>query len=263
MYAQLKKKIDSVLARGGKLLIPYITAGYPDYNSTLKIVEILYRNGADILELGIPFSDPLADGATIQYSSQVALEGGMTLRKAFLLLNEIKRNFDIPVIFMSYYNPIYHLGLEKFAQLALRFDLDGVIVPDLPPEEADSLLKIARKTNFALIFLIAPTTPLKRVRKISALSRGFLYYVSLTGVTGAREKLASHLQKKLREIKKVAKLPICVGFGISQPWQAKKITAIAQGVIIGSAVINIIKDNYPSYHRKLANFIRKFRIVLE
>jgi tryptophan synthase alpha chain len=263
MYPKLRKKIDAVIKKRRKLFIPYITCGYPTYNDTLKIVSALFKAGADIIELGIPFSDPLADGPTIQKSSQVAIANKMNLRKAFQLLKDIKLRFNIPIVFMSYYNPIYHMGLNRFEKKAKENDLDGLIIPDLPPEEAGQILEIAKKINLAIIFLLSPTSSLERIKMVIKLTKGFIYYVSLTGVTGARKKLPKDIKENVKRIKNLTDTPVCVGFGISKPQHALSITNIADGVIVGSAIINIIEKNKNgNFIEKVYRFAKSLREVL-
>lgn len=226
-----------------KALIIYITAGYPGLAKTKELIFELEKSGADIIELGIPFSDPLADGPTIQLASQRALKNNVSLKDVISLVKGVRSKTEIPLVFMTYYNPVFHFGVARLVKEAAAAGVDGIIIPDLPPEEAKVLVKSARKEKFVTIFLLTPTSVEKRIRLVSAASTGFIYYVSLTGVTGARHKLPTELKNKVRGIKRFTKNPVCVGFGVSNPGQARDIARAADGVIVGSAVINLIHKN--------------------
>ncbi|MBI4845721.1 MAG: tryptophan synthase subunit alpha [Candidatus Omnitrophica bacterium] len=245
---------------GKKAFVSYITAGFPDLSTTEKLVEILEENGVDIVELGMPFSDPIADGPTIQYASSQALEKGINLGKFFKLIRKIRKKSEIPLIMMSYYNPILQFGLKRFAHQAALAGLDGVIVPDMPPEEAKPLNAELSEKNLFLIFLVSPVTEEHRIKKIARESKGFIYYVSLTGVTGMRDNIADDLAQKIKLIKKTSTLPVYVGFGISNPEQAKFVLKYADGVIFGSAIIKQIQKNYgkKNFLQKIAGFIKNF-----
>jgi len=224
------------------LLIPYLTAGYPTLENSEEIFKVLARDGADIVEIGIPFSDPLADGPTIQKSSEAALAQGITTEDVFKLISNLREHTDIPLVVMTYYNIFYKYGLEKFAGEAKDAGLDGVIIPDLPPEEAKDWLKAA-KGKLETIFLLAPTSSEKRIAEISDCSEGFIYCVSVAGVTGTRNSLPDNLSEFISKVRKMTKKPLAVGFGVSGPSQAKSVARIADGVIIGSAFINTISKN--------------------
>jgi len=193
MINRIDEKFQELKKGGRKALIFYLTVGYPDMVTFMKLVTALENFGADLIELGVPFSDPVADGLTIQRTSEVALKQKINLKKSFLLAKELSKKSNIPLIFMSYYNPIYHYGLQKFAHDCKKTGISGVIIPDLPPEEATPLKNILKQDNVNLIFLIAPTSPQERMRMISKESQGFIYYVSLTGVTGARRNCPERL----------------------------------------------------------------------
>jgi len=224
------------------LLIPYLTAGYPTLENSEEIFKVLARDGADIIEIGIPFSDPLADGPTIQKSSEAALAQGITTEDVFQLISNLREHTDIPLVVMTYYNIFYKYGLEKFAGKAKDAGLDGVIIPDLPPEEAKDWLKAA-KGKLETIFLLAPTSSKKRIAEISDCSEGFIYCVSVAGVTGTRNSLPDNLSEFISKVRKMTKKPLAIGFGVSGPSQAKSVARIADGVIIGSAFINTISKN--------------------
>jgi tryptophan synthase alpha chain len=226
-----------------KALVAFITAGDPDLPTTGKIFSIIEKNGADIIELGVPFSDPLADGPVIQAASQRALEGGTTLKKIIQLVAEIRKGSELPIVLMTSYNPVFAYGQKQFVDDALEAGVDGVIIPDLPPEEAGEFDAHAKQQGLDMIFLLAPTSTEDRIRLIADESRGFIYYVSLTGTTGVKSQVSNNLEAKVQAIKKVAKLPVLVGFGISGPDQAKKAAAVSDGVIVGSAIVRLIEQN--------------------
>ncbi|MBU0759659.1 MAG: tryptophan synthase subunit alpha [Candidatus Omnitrophica bacterium] len=258
---RIDKKFRELKKKREKAFIAFIMAGDPSLGVTEKLIFELEKKGADIIELGVPFSDPLADGPTIQRSSQRALRNKVNLDKVFGLVKKIRPKTQAPIVFLTYYNLIYHYGLEKFVSKACSCGVDGVVIPDLPPEESKPLRDIAGKNNFAIIHLAAPTSSRARLRKILAASRGFIYYVSLTGTTGARKKLPLEISKNLRAIKMMTKKPVCVGFGISSPAQVAKISGAADGVIVGSAIIKIIEKNRgrKDLVNKVGNFVRRLK----
>lgn len=243
MIPELQKKLQNLKDNGKKIFIPYITAGYPSLDITEKLVISMEQAGADAIELGIPFSDPMADGPVIQLSSYKALLAGATLSGIFDLVSNLRNKTKIPIIFMSYYNPIYKYGIEQFAITAEKCGVSGVIVPDLPPEEASLLIKSAKNHNLAVTFLFTPTSNEKRIKLITSKSTGFIYYVSLAGVTGTRDKLAISIQQRIEDARKFTNKPIAVGFGISTPMQAKEVAVFADGVIVGSAIVKKITEN--------------------
>lgn len=234
-FARLKEK-------GQPALITFIVAGDPDLNTTESLVLKMVEAGADIVELGIPFSDPIADGPIIQAASQRALQKGVDL-KDILALTERLKGIDTPLVLMTYFNPVFHFGLKEFAERCQRSGVDGVIIPDLPPEEAGPWIGEARKVNLDTIFLMTPTSPEERIRLVNRFVRGFIYYVSVTGVTGPRENIPDQLEIPIQRIKSISQKPVAVGFGISNPEQVKQISQLADGVIVGSAIVKIIEEN--------------------
>jgi len=236
-------QITSVFKPGHKALIAYITAGYPDIETTPEIAVALAENGCDIIELGIPFSDPLADGATIQKASYRALQKGTTPQVCLELAAEIRRKIATPLAFMTYYNPILNYGLETFCRNCTEAGIHGLIVPDLPPEEGGELETTTRKHDLDLIYLLAPTSTDDRVEAVAERSRGFIYLVSLTGVTGARDTLSPQLEGFVKRVRRKTKQPLCVGFGISTPEHAQQVAAVADGVIVGSRLIQLIEGD--------------------
>jgi tryptophan synthase alpha chain len=243
MENRIDRKFKELKARRKKAFIAYITAGDPSLLATAKLALEIEKSGVDILELGIPFSDPMADGPTIQAASHRALEGGVKLAGIFKMVRSLRKKTGMPIVFMTYYNPVFRYGVEKFLRDCSRSGVDGIIVPDLPCEESAPLVKAAKKNGVAAIFLAAPTSTISRLKKIASLSGGFIYYVSLTGVTGTRRDLPEELGSKVRCIKSMTDTPVSVGFGVSNPGQAKKVAKIADGVIVGSAIVNIIAQN--------------------
>ena len=250
--------------RGQVALIPFIVAGDPDLEITEALVLKMVGSGADIIELGVPFSDPLADGPIIQAASQRALQKGVNLRDIFRLAERLKE-IDISLVLMGYFNPIFQYGLKDFARDCHRNGIDGVIIPDLPPEEAGLWIGEARRMNLDTIFLIAPTSPPERIRLVARCSRGFIYYVSVTGVTGAREKLPEELELAVKRIKGHSRKPVVVGFGISTPEQAKTVSRFADGVIVGSAIVKIIEENLKNSDMiaRVGDFVSSFAKALK
>jgi len=255
----IDKKFRELKKRRKKAFIVFITAGDPNLSVTKRLIVEFEKAGVDLIEIGIPFSDPLADGRTIQASSSRALKNKVTLHSIMRLASSVKKRVGIPLVFMTYYNPVFSYGLKKFVSDCKRAGVSGVIIPDMPYEESSDLLKIAKKSDFSLIFLAAPTSTRKRLVKISKLSKGFIYFVSLTGVTGARKMLPRDLVENVKKLKRLTKKPVCVGFGVSDPKQAKNVARIADGVIVGSAVIKLIgKRNI----KKAVRFVKKLGKVI-
>jgi tryptophan synthase alpha chain len=254
-------RIASVFKPGYKALIAYITAGYPDIQATVKIATLLAKSGCDIIELGIPFSDPLADGATIQKASHHALMLGVTPQSCLEAAAVIRKKIATPLVFMTYYNPVLNYGLEAFCRSCVEVGIDGLIVPDLPPEEGMELETITKNTNLDLIYLLAPTSTDDRIKTVAERSRGFIYLVSLTGVTGARKNLSPELQSFVKRVREKASQPLCIGFGISTPEQAAQAASYADGVIIGSRLIELIETD--STLDSLKSFITGLRKALD
>jgi tryptophan synthase alpha chain len=243
---RIDNKFKELKAQHKKAFVAFITAGYPNLETTGKLVLEFDRIGVDIVELGVPFSDPMADGPVIQAASQAALKKNVTLGSILNLVKNLRRQSKIPICLMTYYNPIFCFGQEKFIRIAYFCGVDGLIIPDLPPEEGRQLIKYAAKFKIDVVCFIAPTTSLSRIKHIAGISRGFIYYVSLTGTTGARKNLPADIIGRLRLIKKYTKKPICVGFGVSSRSQIAQINKFADGVIVGSAIIRKIEENSES-----------------
>ena len=233
--------INTAFTKGRKALIPYVTVGYPSVEATLEVVPLLASSGCDMVELGIPFSDPLADGATIQKASFHALKNGVTPELCLEVAGKLSQQVDIPIVFMTYFNPVLSYGLKDFCHACADVGVSGLIIPDLLPEEGSELEAIAREQGLDLIYLLAPTSPEERVRLVAERSGGFIYLVSVTGITGVREQLPADLEAFVGRVKKIATQPLCVGFGISTPEQARRVAGMADGVIVGSRVVQLME----------------------
>jgi len=256
-------RIASIFVRPNhKALIAYVTVGYPTLDSTLKVVPILAASGCDIIELGIPFSDPLADGATIQEASYRALQAGVTPKSCLELAKRLREKVAVPLIFMTYYNPVLSFGLEPFCVACIQAGVDGLIIPDLPPDEGTDLEIFTKQHGLDLIYLLAPNSTEERIRLVAEKSRGFIYLVSLTGVTGPRENLPAGLEDFVTRVRKETTQPLCVGFGISTPEQASRVAKVADGVIVGSRLIQLICDEGISY-QPIQYFVRGLREALD
>lgn len=243
MDNRLIQKIKEAGKKHSKLFCAYLTLGFPRLSVTETMILALERAGTDILELGFPFSDPLADGPTIQFASEQAIKHGVRLRDAFRLIRKLRRRgLKMPVLFFSYLNPIMHYGISRAIRQLRQSGFDGLIVPDLPPEEGRMWEPWFRRLDLSLVYLVAPTTTDSRIREIARRSSGFIYYVSLRGVTGARNLVPSDLAQKLKAIKKVTQKPVLVGFGVSHPKQARAIMRMADGVIVGSAIVERLRN---------------------
>ncbi len=247
---------------GRGVLIPYFMCGYPSAPQSVELILAAAQGGADIIELGMPFSDPLADGATIQHAGHIALEGGMTINGCMQVAQQVAAKSDVPLLLMGYYNPVMAYGIERFCQTAAESGVCGLIIPDLPPEEALPLQQAAQKHGLALIFQVPPTTSDERIAHIvrSAASgyKGFLYCVSLSGVTGSRTTLPAHLRSFITRVRSYTRdhdLPLAVGFGLSTPEHIAEVTSYADGAVVGSAVVNLI-DKFPASEQ--AEAVRKY-----
>ena len=258
---RLAATFAALRGRGERALVPYFTAGDPSLATTRRLVVEAARRGADIVELGVPFSDPLADGPVIQRATQRALHAGVTLPRVLELARELRGETAVPLVFLTYYNPILAFGLKAFCGTAVECGVDGVIVADLPPEESLPLRALARATGLDLIHLVAPTSTPDRMRKIVRASSGFLYMVSLTGVTGARDELPAELEQHLRALRAITTSPICVGFGIGTPAQAAAVGRAADGVIVGSAIVQLVEKHAgaPDLAARVGDFIASLK----
>jgi tryptophan synthase alpha chain len=239
-------------AEGRPALIPFVTAGYPNLEMTERLLPALVAGGADVIEIGIPFSDPIADGITVQHTSQVALSQGTTLGDAIKVVRRARAHgLTTPIVFMGYYNPYLRYGLERLAVDMAEAGVDGLIIPDLPTEESEEVRSALRANGRDLIFLIAPTSTEERIREVAKRASGFVYCVSITGVTGARTSLSDDLPAYIARIRRETDLPLAVGFGISNRQHVEEVAKIADGVVIASALINYL-DNLPEAEQPAA-----------
>ncbi len=240
---RIAKLFSSCQEKGRAAFVGYVCACDPDFETSLRICRSLIENGVDILELGVPFSDPLADGLTNQLAAQRALESGCRRDDVFRLVEEIRKFSEVPIVFYTYYNLIFSQGIEEYVNRSCSAGVDGLLTLDLPPEEANDLVSCCKNKGLKNIFIVAPTTPENRIPKIVESSSGFIYYVSREGVTGERKDLAGDLVQRVEAIKKYTSLPVVVGFGISNAEQVRAVGEIADGVVVGSALVNCIPEN--------------------
>lgn len=247
---RITRAFEQARREGRGVLIPYFMCGYPSGTQSIELVLAAAQGGADIIELGMPFSDPLADGATIQHAGQVAIERGMTINGCMEIARQISSRSAIPLILMGYYNPVLAYGIERFCQTAAATGVCGLIIPDLPPDEATPLLDASQKEGLSLNFLVPPTTPgerIERIVEISATGPGnFIYCVALSGVTGARATILPHLRNFIQRVHGYTKdyhLPLVVGFGLSTPEHIAEVTSYADGAVVGSAIVKLIEEH--------------------
>ena len=251
---RIRDTFSSLKKKGKKAFIPYIMAGDPSLDATKQFVLDIEAAGADIVELGVPFSDPLADGPTIQRAAERSMNSGTTLKKVLGLIREIRRVSDIPLILMTYYNPVFKLGIEPFIKKAVSAGVDGVIIPDLIPDEAEEFIKPARMYGLDTIFLLAPTSTPERINRVVKSSTGFLYYVSITGITGSKLSIEKSMKDTLHSIRGITRTPVAVGFGISTPEEASVMAKLADGVIVGSAIVKLIAQG-----KSIKNYVKSLR----
>lgn len=262
--SRLDATFAALRARRERALVAYFTAGDPSLAITRRLVGEAARRGADVIELGIPFSDPLADGPVIQRATQRALAAGVTLPRVLELVREMRGEVSAPLVFLAYYNPILAFGLKAFCRTSVEAGIDGVIVADLPPEDAGPLRSEAAAAGLDVIHLVAPTSTPERMRMIARASEGFVYMVSLTGVTGERAALAPDLTRQLRALRAVTTKPVCVGFGIGTPEQAALAGGAADGVIVGSAIVRLVEQHggSPELLARVGDFIAGLKAPL-
>ncbi len=263
--SNLDKKFYELKKNKKIALMPFIMAGDPNIEITSEILLKLQENGADLIELGIPYSDPLADGPIIQFSASRALKSGTTPRKVITLIDSLKSKLKIPIILFTYLNPLLCFGFEQFCELASNAGVSGLIIPDLPLEEAYKFSKIVRTYSMDLILLVAPTTPLERMKKISNYTKGFTYLVSVTGVTGERSKMENRVENLIAKLKEINSNPVAVGFGISTPEHVNKVRQWgADGVIIGSAFVKRISNSCEEdVVKHVGNFCKEMRLAAD
>ena len=241
--SRLTAAFDRARTENRAAFVAYLCAGDPDFDTSVAACRALLANGVDILELGVPFSDPLADGLTNQLAAQRALEGGMTAARVFELVRKLRETSQAPVVFYTYYNLVFSQGVDAYVKAARDAGVDALLTLDLPPEEAGDLIAACRRNGLDTVFIVAPTTPDSRLKVIASAATGFIYYVSREGVTGVRDQVAQDIPAAVARIKRQTPLPVAVGFGISTRAQVAEVGAAADGVVVGSALVNCIRDN--------------------
>ena len=239
---RIEKTFATLRSRGEAALVTYVMAGDPDLATSARVALACVEGGADLVELGFPFSDPVADGPTLQRASERALASGTTLSGVLELAGQLRSQTDVPIVLMGYLNPVLAMGEARFFDRCAAVGVDAVILPDLPPEEADTLRRIAAARGVGMVFLLAPTSDEARVKVAASAATGFLYYVSVTGVTGARAELPADVGVKLAQVRAASSVPVVVGFGVSSPAQAKALAAHADGVVVGSAITSRVVE---------------------
>ena len=240
--SRLAARFNALKTKQSKALVTFITAGDPDLSATQEMIYLLEEAGADIIELGVPFSDPMADGPTIQLSSERALASGTTLHGILEVVKKVRTRSQIPIILMGYLNPVHAYGYDSFCRDAAAAGVDGVLLVDMPPEESQLLTLPARRYGLDVIFLLTPTSDAARISAVNKIGSGFVYYVTVTGVTGARASVSGTLVQELTRVKQSISLPIMAGFGISTPEQAAEIGMLADGVVVGSAIVKLFEQ---------------------
>ena len=252
--SRISQTIARINATNSLALVGWLSVGYPDKAATRRLIPALLDGGFDLMELGVPFSDPLADGTTIQRASSAALANGTTLRGCIQAVRDLRADgVAAPLLLMSYYNPVLAMGLERFAGAAAEAGLDGLIVPDLPPEESDELLNVLEPVGIDPVFLVAPTSTDERLAAVARRANGFVYCVSLTGVTGARRDLTTGLPEYLARVRRHTDLPLVVGFGVSRPEHVQALRQDADGAVVGSAIVDLMERTPPDQHAQALN----------
>lgn len=260
---RIEKAFRQLRKNRKKAFIAFITAGYPSLAVTKRLVRAFAESGVDIIELGVPFSDPIADGPLIQEASVAALKKKVTLKAILRTVTQLRADVDTPLCLMSYYNPIFCFGEASFVRLAHAAGVDGLLIPDLPFEEGKVFAAVARRAGIEIIPFISPTSSPARSKAIAASAKGFIYYISLEGITGPRTSMARGLAQRVRRIKRMTTKPVCIGFGVSAASQVRQVYRVADGVIVGSAIIKKIKENLtrPDMVQRVAAFVRELKNV--
>jgi len=263
--SRIQATFEALQEAGKKALIPFVTAGDPSLAATEAVIPVLAEAGADLIELGIPFSDPMADGPTIQAASQRALGAGASLAKVLDLVRRVRRSCQTPIVLMGYYNPVFIYGNERFARDAAAAGVDGLLLVDLPPEEADEIHAPLRQAGIDLITLLAPTTPPERRARLAAAGEGYLYYVSMTGVTGSQAIDAAAIAAEVAELRRLGRVPVAVGFGITSAADAAAVSRFADGVVVGSALVKLLAEAEGDAERlaRAGKFIRELRAGID
>ena len=262
--SRLDETFARLRARGERALMPYFTAGDPSLADTRRLVVEAARRGADVIELGVPFSDPLADGPVVQRAGTRALAAGATVPRVLETVAALRAETDVPLVLMTYYNPVLAFGLKAFARTAVDAGADGAIVVDMPPEESEPLASEAASAGLDLVYMVAPTSTPARVRLIARKSRGFIYVVSLTGVTGERQQLSADMATQIATIRRETAMPVCVGFGISTPAQVATVGRVADGAAVGSAIVRLVESRAgsPTLVEDVGKFIAELKAPL-
>lgn len=255
---RIDKKFQELKSKKKAAFIPFLTAGDPDLETTKSLILEFEKRGADIIELGIPFSDPIADGPIIQASYYRALVKGLRVSRVFDMISEIRNESEIPIVAMVSYSMVYKIGYQSFIERALKAGLDGLTIPDLPVEENQEIFELAGKSDFKIICFIAPTTTDQRMALITQKTQGFLYYISVVGITGVRDKLPEDIIQNIHKLKQMTSIPVAVGFGVSTPEHARMIGSVADGVIVGSAIVKEIEKHTNQPLEKLVVSVGEF-----
>ncbi len=265
---KIKKTFQKLETSGKKALIPFVTAGDPNYDVSLEILKVISNSGADIIELGMPFSDPMADGPSIQKANERSIKNGFNMNILFKLVSEFRKyDSSIPIVLMGYMNPIEAYGFDNFVDKLVDSKIDGLLIVDSPPEESIEIKAKLSENNIDLIFLLSPTSTNDRIKMVSDIASGYVYYVSLKGVTGSKNINISEVKEKIDGIKSLVNLPVGVGFGINEPDVAKKVSSLADGVIVGSKIINEIEKYHTDSSEKcidsVKSLISSFRLAID
>ena len=255
--SRIQQTLEDIRRNGKKALVPFLTAGDPDVPTTVELIHALIESGADLIELGMPFSDPMADGPTIQAASERALAAGTTVADVLDIVRTVRRNSNVPIVLMGYYNPVFHYGPGRFAADAADAGVDGLLLVDLPPEEAGEIHSDLKRAGIDLITLLAPTTPEARMAELAGVAEGYLYYVSMTGVTGSQKVDADAIEAAVRKVQEKSRVPVAVGFGISTGADAAAVGAFADAVVVGSALVKIIEA-----HGKSADLLPRVKAFI-
>ena len=259
----MSKRIDKIFSDKRKKLVTFVTGGDPDQNTSEEILNEIIKNGADIIEIGMPFSDPMADGPTIQLSSNRAIKNGINLNCIFNLCEKIrKKNFSVPIILMGYYNVIHYFGLKKFVKYCNTVGVDGIIIVDLQPEDDTELFELLKSNNIDLIRLITPNSTTKRIKTIVKYASGFLYYVTITGITGQKSANMNQLKSSIKNIKNYSNLPVIAGFGINNKSQVNEVCKSADGAVVGSSLVKLIENNLDDKKKMLdhiGDFVKELK----
>jgi tryptophan synthase alpha chain len=262
--SNISSTLNALKEHGKKALVTFITAGDPDLATSEQIMHALIESGVDLIELGVPFSDPMADGPTIQLASQRALKSGTTLRGVLDLVARVREHSNVPIVLMGYYNPVFCYGPEAFTRDAARAGVDGLLLVDLPPEEAEELHPHLRSAGIDLITLLAPTSDAARSARLARSGEGFLYYVSMTGVTGSRQVDTAAIAEPVRLLKEQSPVPVAVGFGVSTPADAGAVARFADAVVVGSALVKLIGEfgGAPTLLDEVRSFVRQLKAAI-